>query len=150
MAKRKSQKKTVSTPVRDRKSAARVGKRMRSVSRKSGLKWGEIILSALVGWKGDYILQPVGQPIATAMFKSQYGAEYLGPFIDKQNGDVALGTAEGVNKALGLASVGKVAYDIVKHKRMNDTDLNILLPYAIGTVFDGPESSVSGSSGGWK
>jgi hypothetical protein len=58
-------------------------------------------------------------------------------------------TGETANKTLGVAAAAKVAYDVIKHKRMDDTDKNILIPYVIGTVFD-PAKSGASNSGGWK
>lgn len=157
MAKKSKSRKTVER--KERKSRGSVRERMsrvRAKSRSSGLRWGEIALAALVGYEGDNILKPVGAPISALMGKNEYTAQMQNAFSDEfgasggQNGpgNMNLGAYE-ANKLMGLAAILKAGYDVVKHKRLSESDKNILIPYGIGTVFDGP-SSKSSTSGGWK
>lgn len=157
----KKAKKSATKVSKERKTSrvSRGFSRARTASRKSGLRWGEIALAALVGYEGDKILTPVGPLISTAMGKNEYTAEMQNAFSDAygaeggQNGpnNANLGAYEG-NKLLGLAAIMKAGYDVVKHKKLSESDKNIMIPYAIGTVFDGPgkANGSSGSSGGWQ
>lgn len=159
MAKKSRKTKTVSSAPSKRSRVKRGFAKARSASRKSGLRWGEIALSALVGYEGDKILRPVGPAIAKGMSMNEYTAEMQNAFSDAygseggQNGpnNANLGGYEG-NKLLGLAAILKAGYDVVKHKKLSESDKNILIPYGIGTVFDGPvkANTHSGSSGGWQ
>lgn len=155
MARKRNAKKLDDRPRRTKPSRTRtVYTRAKSGSRKMGMRWGEAILAALVGYEGDKILDGVGagniafpymarQPqineAMTALDASGKGGSSPG-----QTADIL------INKTAGLAAILKSAYDVVKHKRLSDQDKNILIPYAIGTVFDGPGTSGNSSHGAWK
>jgi len=152
MAKRKtSMKSAAPAPVKRRASRARTFYRSaRGASRKSGMRWGEVALSALVGYEGDKVLQPFGGMIGSAMQKNEYTSAYLSDTISSTPGqDFSLGAGRAVNKAAGLAALLKAAYDVVKHKKLSESDKNILIPYGVGTVFDS-NAKDSNVSGGWK
>lgn len=157
MATKKSKTKSVSSKPSVRTRTKRVYSRAKSGSRKAGLRWGEIALSALVGYEGDKILRPVGPAISEGMGMSTYTSQMQNAFSEAYNaeggnngpGNANLGGYEG-NKLLGLAAILKAGYDVVKHKRLSETDKNILIPYGIGTVFDGPAKNSVTSSGAWK
>lgn len=151
MVKRKTSKKSAAAPVKRRASRARTFYRSaRGASRKSGMRWGEIALSALVGYEGDKILQPFGGMIGSAMQKNDYTSAYLSDTIANTPGqNFSLGAGRAVNKAAGLAALLKAAYDVVKHKKLSESDKNILIPYGVGTVFD-TNAKDSNVSGGWK
>lgn len=157
MAKKNKSKASRERPKTERRvRTRRVYERVKSGSRKAGLRWGEIALSALVGYEGDKILRPVGPAISEAMGMSTYTAQMQNAFSEAYNaeggnngpGNANLGGYE-ANKLMGLAAILKAGYDVVKQKKLSETDKNILIPYGIGTVFDGPAKS-SISSGGWK
>jgi hypothetical protein len=151
MAKKNRSKASSPKPKTEKRSRTRrVYERAKSASRKSGMRWGEVALAALVGYEGDKILDGVGlgtmaypymAKIAPLNDAIQYQAtQRVGTYGELS--DVV------INKTAGLAALLKSAYDVVKHKKLNDQDKNILIPYAIGTVFDGPKKE-SSSSGGW-
>ena len=155
MAKRKVSKSAPSAPPKRRASRARaVYRSARGASHKSGLRWGEIALSALVGYEGDKIIygSGIGSPIASMLEKN----EYTNSMLDAQltsgpgSGNTPLAASIVVNKTAGLAAILKSAYDVVKHKKLSESDKNILIPFGIGTVFDGPSDKKSSSEGVWK
>lgn len=152
MAKRKTSKSAAHAPEKRRASRARtIYRSARGASRKSGMRWGEIALSALVGYEGDKILQPFGGMIGSVMQKNDYTSAYLSDTVASTPGqNFSLGAGRAVNKAAGLAALLKSAYDVVKHKKLSESDKNILIPYGIGTVFDSPGSPNESSNGGWK
>ena len=152
MAKRKTSKSAASAPAKRRVSRARtIYRGARTASRKSGMRWGEVALAALVGYEGDKVISSsgVGTVVYNLMQKNAYTAEITN---ELQNSDkyTSLGEVGGAaaNKIAGLAAILKGAYDVVKHNKLSESDKNILIPYGIGTVFDGP--SGKSESGGWK
>lgn len=127
----------------------------RSASRKAGMRWGEVALAALVGYEGDKIIygSGMGTPIASMLEKNEYTNQMLDAQLSSGagQGNTPLAASVVVNKTAGLAAILKAAYDVVKHKKLSESDKNILIPYGIGTVFDGPKSGGSSSSNGvWK
>ena len=130
---------------------SRFPRKARSVSRKSGMRWGEVALSALVGYEGDKILDSTGlipmlasksPELASLLYDQSLGIKVM----PGQSGITYGGV---VNKDLGFAALLKAGYDVIRHKKLSEQDKNILIPFAIGTVFDGPSKS-SESSGVWK
>ena len=109
------------------------------------IRWGEALLSALVGYEGDKILGPITGPIYDATNGSN---TYLTQW---QNDSAAQygSWAKGVNKTLGALAVVKVGYDVLKHKHMDSNDISVYIPYAIGTVFDAPGGSGKSGSEVW-
>lgn len=115
------------------------------------MKWGEAALAAIVGYEGDNILAgtQLGN-IAYPYLKNVPAIDdALGAIYQEQGGTNNEVTSVFINKTAGLAAILKSAYDVVKKHRLDDNDKNILLPYAIGTVFDGPKSKEN-VSGAWK
>lgn len=147
MAKKsKSQSKRSSGSVRSK--ARRAGSRAKSFLGGHKIKVGEAILSALVGYEGGNILDGTGVPNILASNSK------IGPYLYDQSvaikaagySDVTYGKV--INKDIGLVAIAKVVYDLVEKKRMDENDKNILIPYALGTVFDREPKSGS-SQGAW-
>lgn len=145
MATKKSKASKASKPRRERRSVRRTYRKVREGS-KGKIRWGEAILSAIVGWKGDVILDPV----------MTLANPYMPDNVRNALNDVGnpggygsyLAMGAGANKLLGTVSLAKVAYDVVKHKRLDEDDLSVYLPYTIGTVFD-PVTKSSSHEEGW-
>lgn len=114
------------------------------------MKWGEVALSAVVGYEGNKILAGTQVGNLAYPYLSKIGPvnDALGAIYGEQGGSNNEITSTFINKTAGLAALLKSAYDVVKKHRLDDTDKNILIPYGIGTVFDGPKESQV--SGGWK
>lgn len=114
------------------------------------MKWGEVALSAVVGYEGNKILAGTQVGNLAYPYLSKIGPvnDALAAIYGEQGGSNNEITSTFINKTAGLAALLKSAYDVVKKHRLDDTDKNILIPYGIGTVFDGPKESQV--SGGWK
>ena len=110
-------------------------------------------LSALVGYEGGNLINGtgLGQSIADLLEKNEYTNAALDYNLTHGagSGNTPLAASITVNKTAGLAALLKGAYDVVKKHKLDETDKNILIPYAIGTVFDSNHKSNGGSSGGW-
>lgn len=155
MAKKNKSKSSAPKPAKAKSvRTRRVYERAKSGSKKMGMRWGEVALSAIVGYEGNKILDGTGLGGLAWPYLSNYG-----PTNDAMSAldSAGYGGSTGgetadvfINKTAGLAAILKSAYDVVKHKRLSDSDKNILIPYAIGTVFDGPASSKTSSNGVWK
>ena len=139
--------------VKSRPSGGFKARRTRTISRVKGItgkiRWGEAALSALVGYFGGNILDSTGAPDMLAANSS------LGPYMYDQS--IAIKTATGrsditygdvLNKDLGFLAIAKVVYDVVKGRSLGPKDMSIYLPYALGTVFDGPVGGHGASDGG--
>ena len=145
MATKKSKASKASKPKRERRSVRRTFSRVREGS-KGKIRWGEALLSAIVGWKGDVILDPV----------MTLADPYMPNNVRNSLNDVGnpggygspLAMGAGANKLLGSVAVAKVAYDVVKHKKFDENDLSVYLPYALGTVFD-PVTKSNSNEGAW-
>ena len=138
MAKRRTSKQR---PVRT--SRRRVYTRARTGIRAAGgkIKWGEAILAAIVGYEGDKIVSPVAGPIFDAIPNGTPAGNIVNAMANSQGGAFS----KAVNKTLGTVAMAKVAYDAVKHRSLDSNDLSLYIPYAIGTVFDAPGGSSSGT-----
>jgi hypothetical protein len=106
------------------------------------IRWGEAALAAIVGYEGDVILQPVTGPIFDTIPNDSMAGHIVNSMANSEGGDFS----KSVNKTLGTLAVAKVAYDAVKNKHLDQNDLSLYLPFAIGTAFDGPSRS-AGKSG---
>lgn len=149
MAKKNKSKASAPKPKKERGSKTRrVYERAKSGSKKTGLRWGEIALSAIVGYEGDKIMEPGIAAIPFDWMSNPYTSQIVDQYYASTGNDY-LAIAKGVNKLAGLAAILKGGYDVVKHKRLSETDKNILIPYGIGTIFDASKPS-SGNAGGWK
>lgn len=119
------------------------------------MNWGEAILAAIVGYFGNKILQPVGAPI---LVKAQTNPYTNAMAVEVQNEMLAKGEqvnagsvgATLANKLLGIAAIAKPGYDVARGKKLTRNDKNILIPFAIGTVFDAQTKNNNASSGVWK
>lgn len=135
-------KKSKKTPV---KRVRRTGSVRRTASRASGMlkgkfKWGEALLAALVGYEGDKIIQPLTSVIYDMAPSTGPAASVINA-ISQGNPNFSTG----VNKAMGTVAIAKVAYDAVKKRSLDQNDLSLYIPYALGTVFDGPGGSTVSS-----
>ena len=151
MAKKSSKTRTVRSvrsPRSNRAKARRAVSRSKSFLGGHKIKVGEAILSALVGYEGGNILDGTGVPNMLASNSK------IGPYLYDQSvavkaagySDVTYGKV--INKDIGLVAIAKVVYDLIEKKRMDENDKNILIPYALGTVFDKEPKSGS-SQGAW-
>jgi hypothetical protein len=142
---KKSKSDSVSRPrTRTRTVYRRVrsaGKRAKSGMLGGKLKIGEAILSALVGYEGGNILNGTPLP-ALAYDKIPQWASFVNSDYSGPHGPG--GTV--MNKTFGALALAKVGYDVVKSHRLSDEDLNLLIPYALGTVMD--KGNISSTTGG--
>lgn len=119
------------------------GKRVKSGMLGGKIKWGEAILAALVGYEGGNVLN--GTPIPAIAYdkipqwQAFVNSEYVG--AHGPGGTV-------MNKTLGAVALAKVGYDVVKDHKLSNEDLNLLIPYALGTVLDKGNINNSSQNGG--
>lgn len=135
------------------KSVRRVGARVRrgyrrvkSSSDKMGLgklKLGEAALFALVGYEGAKILDST--PIPQVMYDK---IPAWANWVNQRPAGHGYG-GENVNKTLGALAILKVAYDAVKTHKVDSEDMNVLLPFALGTVFEAPTNPYTNLGGVW-
>lgn len=152
MAKRKRSRAPETRAPRRAVSRIRSGAR-RVYSRSKGMfggkiRWGEAALAAIVGYEGDKILEPGMSLFVPAIESHGWGNAFYNAAGDPnvtQNEAYSMA----VNKILGTVAVAKVAYDVVKSHKLDDNDMNVYLPYAIGTVFDPASKKSSDSGGAW-
>lgn len=109
------------------------------------IRWGEAALAAIVGYEGDKILAPVTGPIFDATPNNSTAGHIMNAMAQ------ASGNAfdKAVNKSLGTLAVAKVAYDAVRKGRLDQNDLSLYLPFALGTAFDAPGGSGKSGSEVW-
>lgn len=105
----------------------------------SKIKWGEAALSLAVGYFGGKMMQDTGAP--------EYLYQRFPEFRKLTASNAGQTAGDAINKDLGLAAMAKVAYDAVVHHRLDQTSTSILIPYALGTVFDKNKGSSDG--GAW-
>ena len=105
------------------------------------IKWGEAILAALVGYEGGNVLNSTPIP-AIAYDKIPQWAAFVNSEYSGAHGPG--GTV--MNKTLGAVALAKVGYDVVKDHKLSNEDLNLLIPYALGTVLD--KGNINSSTGG--
>ncbi len=124
--------------------------RARAASKKTGIRWGEAALAAIVGYEGNKILDGVGVGNLAYPYLSKYGPvnDAMGEVYQETGGTNGQNADVVINKTAGLAAILKSVYDVVKKHRLDDIDKNIFLPYAIGTIFDAPKKESSG--GRWQ
>lgn len=123
---------------RVRSTAKRVYSRGKSIMG-GKIRWGEGLLSFIVGWKGDDILNPL-TTIANPYMPNNV-RNSLNDIGNPGGYGSTLAEAAGVNKLLGTVAMAKVAYDVVSKKRLDQNDLSVYIPYAVGTIFDPAKSS---------
>ena len=139
--------KPVRAPRRARRYSpvTRTARRRLSTGFMGKIKWGEAALAALVGYEGGNLLDSTGLPTMLAS-NSKIGPYLYEQSLGAKTVDSGITYGKIINKDLGLVAGAKVVYDVVKHRKLEDMDLNILIPYVIGTAFD--KTSPKGSSGG--
>lgn len=137
MAKKKNKTAKVPKPAKKGSSKKSRGEQAKGFI-KGKVKWGEAALFALLGYEMGNVFQGTGVP------------EYLYQQYPAMRNAVALSTAKDsgdfINKLVGLGTGSKVLYDGMVKNKVDQTDLSILLPYTIGTIFDANKIS-AGSSG---
>lgn len=135
--------------TRTRRFVRRAG----SIRRKAGglvggkIRWGEALLSGIIGYEGSTILDSTGLPVVLS--NTQVGKYLYDQSVAMKSAgvsDVTYGKV--INKDLGFVALAKVGYDVIRGKRLADMDINVLVPYAIGTVFD-PQKKLSGGGNVW-
>lgn len=152
MAKRKAKIKNANVRTRAGTGVRRAYRRAKSTSGRLGLgkmRWGEVILSAIVGYEGGNVLNSTGLPNMLSSANAKLGdAMYQQSIAMKNAGYSVPGYGTVINKDLGLVAIVKSAYDVVKKHKLDDVDKNILIPYAVGTIFD-KKVTGSGDGGVW-
>lgn len=141
---KKSKSSKASKQRRERRSVRRTYRRVGGS--KGKIRWGEALLAAIVGWKGDVILDPVMTLANPYMPNNVRNA--LNDVGNPGGYGSTLVMGAGANKLLGTVSLAKVAYDVVKNKKLDENDLSVYLPYTIGTVFD-PATKSNSNEGAW-
>lgn len=146
--------KSVRKISRVRSGARRAYSRAKSGFLGSKIKWGEAALAAIVGYEGNKILEPLASlaisnenlnPVLTSLVNGAYEVGSLGG--SSESGSTPGIVAKGMNKTIGSVAMLKVGYDLVKHRTIDSTDINVLIPYALGAAFDAPGSSKN--QGAW-
>ena len=131
--------------------ARRVGRRVQSGTH--GMKWGEVALSALVGYFSPKIVESTPIPslvvsrfMTNAPPNSPLNAAYaaMPQYANDPNGWVS----DESMKFLGFLAVAKSGYDVVKHKHLSSEDKDVLIPFAVGALL-APKSGNTVSGGGW-
>lgn len=129
---------------RVRSGSRRVYSRAKSEFMSGKIRWGEAALAAIVGYEGDNIIMPVTRAIYDATPSDSRASAFMTAFAAPYPN-----FATAVNKGLGTIAIAKVAYDAVKNKHLDQNDLSLYIPYAIGTVFDAPGGSGKSGSEVW-
>ena len=100
----------------------------------------EAVLFAVLGYEGGNILQGTGIP--------EYLYQKYPQFQQFVAGTGAADSGDAMNKIIGALTGAKAVYDGVIEKKVDKSDINVLIPYTIGSVFDKMKSSGSSSSPG--
>lgn len=149
MAKKSKSSKTkkVKTPGKTRNYARTAASKGKSFLGGHKIRWGEVALSALVGYEGGNIIDPIiGDSMYSTLWdKGGLYRDFANQASGAGNGDLG----KGINKDLGFVALAKVVYDVVKTHKLKDEDVNLYLPYVVGTVFDPPKGSSSSGGGDW-
>ena len=149
------------------KKAARAASRVRGAKRTVAskakgmfgtgkIRWGEAVLSALVGFFGGRIMASTPVPAVVAqkymaegnpnnVLNVAYGA------MPEYAYDPAGWVSDETVRGLGFLAIAKAGYDVVKKGRLERADIDVGIPFAIGAIM-GPKTSeqtATGSSGGW-
>jgi len=95
----------------------------------------EAVLFGAAGYELGNVFRAAGIGRMLADYNNSHPYNWSTPIINAwANSPEGLESA--MNKTIGLAPLGAVIYDAVKHKNVSKTDMSVLLPLAIGEFLD--------------
>jgi hypothetical protein len=123
--------------------------RRKTTAIKDKFKWGEALVSGLVGYFAKPALISSGLPRLLVNASPTYAGIVNKGYAEDpdDNGPWAASGAGFLTKTTGLALAGKTAYDMTK-RAPTERDISIKLPMALGLIADPNETGEGSGLGG--
>lgn len=137
------------------KSSKPKTQRVRSFLNSGKVRLGEAALALLTGYFGGRIMASTPIPaITAAKMKTQPNNSILNQAyaaMPAYANDPAGWVSDETARVVGFLAIAKAGYDVVKKGRLESTDVNVGIPFAIGAILSPmtTESDATGASGAW-